>query len=81
MKEMVGSINTTEATKYIQHDIHHEMPCELRKYLEIDLFSKIQLKAGKEISICTAHWLQREGFKYTEQKKSFYHNGDVLTYG
>ena len=76
---------TAEAEKYIQHAVHHEMPRGLRKYLEVDLFPRIQLKARKGISICTAcHWLHREGFKYMEHKKSLYYDGhdqpDVITY-
>jgi hypothetical protein len=76
---------TTEAAKYIQHVVHHEMLRGLRKYLEVDLFPRIQLKAGKGISISTARrWLQREGFQYMEHKKSLYYDGhdrpDVLAY-
>lgn len=79
------TVVTAEAAKYIQHAVHHEMPRGLRKYLEVDLFPRIQLKAGKGISIRTARrWLHREGFKYTEHKKSLYYDGhdrpDVVAY-
>lgn len=58
-------------------------PHGMRKYLEVNFFPRIQLKAGNGISICTAHrWSQREG--YTEHKKSLYYDGhdrpDVLTH-
>ena len=55
------------------------------KYIELELFPQIQVKASRGVSLCTTHrWLHREGFKYTEHKKSLYFDGherpDVVEY-
>ena len=43
-----------EAEKYAKHIIDKEMPCGLKKYLEVELFPRIQMKVRKGISISTA---------------------------
>ncbi|KAF8810713.1 hypothetical protein BYT27DRAFT_7209170 [Phlegmacium glaucopus] len=76
---------TVEAAKYICHAVNKEMPEGLKKYLEVELFPRIQMKAANGISLRTARrWLYHEGFRYTEHKKSLYYDGhdrpDVLAY-
>ena len=61
------------------------MPTGLKKYLELELFPRIQVKVSKGISLRTARrWLHREGFKYTAHKKGLYFDGhereDVVEY-
>ena len=61
------------------------MPQGSMKHLQLEHFPQIQIKAGKGVSLHTAHrWLHREGFKYTEHKKSLYFDGherpDVVEY-
>ena len=73
------------ADKYLRHLVDNEMPRGLKKYMELELFPCIQLKAGKGISLSTAcHWLQKEGFQYIGYKKGLYFNGhdqpDVIKY-
>jgi hypothetical protein len=64
------------AAKYAHHVTNTEMPQGLKKYLEVELLPRIHLKAGKGVSLCTAHrWLYRDGFKFTEHKKSLYFDG------
>ena len=46
------------------------MPNGLKKYMELELFPRIQVKAGKGISLHTAcRWLHKEGLKYTAHTK------------
>ena len=76
---------STSAQKYFHHVVDHEIPRGLKKYMELELFPRIQLKVTKGISIRTARrWLHREGFRYTEHKKSLYYDGherpDVVLY-
>ncbi|KAF9461189.1 hypothetical protein BDZ94DRAFT_1264200 [Collybia nuda] len=60
-----------EFKKYLHHIVESEMPRGLKKYLEVELFPRIQLKVARGVSVCTArHWLHRKGFKFTEHKKS-----------
>ena len=71
--------------KHMRHVVDNEIPRGLQKYLEVELFPRIQLKVTKGISIHTARrWLHREGFQYTEHKKSLYFDGherpDVVAY-
>jgi hypothetical protein len=73
------------AAKYAHHVTNTEMPQGLKKYLEVELFPCIHLKAGKGVSLhTTCRWLYREGFKFTEHKKSLYFDGherpDVVYY-
>ncbi|KAF7326915.1 hypothetical protein MVEN_02585400 [Mycena venus] len=76
----------SEATKkYALDAVHNEMPQGLKKYMETELFSCLQLKAGKGISLSTAHrWLHNEGFQYIGHKKDVHFDGhdcpDVVTY-
>jgi hypothetical protein len=59
-----------EAKKYLHNIIETEMPAGLKKYLELELFPRIQMKVSKGISLRTARrWLHKEGFKYTAHKK------------
>ena len=73
------------ADKYLHHLVDNEMPQGLKKYMEVELFPCIHLKAGHGISLVTACcWLHSEGFKYTTHKKGLYFNGhdwpDVVQY-
>ncbi|KAJ7586722.1 hypothetical protein C8J56DRAFT_1085285 [Mycena floridula] len=73
------------AKAYLQTIVDEEMPQGLKKYLELELFPHIHLKVAKGISVRTArHWLQAEGFRYTEHKKALYYDGhnhpDVIKY-
>lgn len=48
----------SEAEKYLHALVDDEMPCGLKKYLELELFSRIHLKVGHGISLATAcRWL------------------------
>lgn len=74
-----------EAEKYLRRVVDKEMPQGLKKYMEVDLFPRIQLKVCKGVSISTAHrWLHREGFRYMQHKKALYYDGhdrpDVVDY-
>ncbi|KAF9455892.1 hypothetical protein BDZ94DRAFT_1293065 [Collybia nuda] len=67
---------TKEAEKYLCHVVESEMPRGLKKYLEVELFPRIQLKVARGVSVRTARrWLHREGFKFTEHKKALYYDG------
>lgn len=73
------------ADKYLRHLVDNEMPQGLKKYMEVELFPRIHLKAGHGISLVTARrWLHSEGFKYTTHKKGLYFDGhdrpDVVQY-
>lgn len=73
------------AKKYLEKIVSDEMPRGLKWYMEVELFPQIQLKVGKGVSLQTAHrFLYREGFQYTEHKKSLYYDGherpDVIDY-
>ena len=73
------------AKKYLEHIVKTEMPAGLKKYLDVELFPRIHMKVGRGISMSTARrMLMREGFKYTEHKKSLYYDGherpDVVNY-
>lgn len=73
------------AKKYLEHIVKTEMPAGLKKYLDVELFPRIHMKVGRGISMSTARrMLMREGFKYTEHKKSLYYDGherpDVVKY-
>jgi hypothetical protein len=74
-----------EAKKYLHHIVEKEMPTGLKKYLETELFPRVQMKIGKGISLRTARrWLHKEGFRYTAHKKALYYDGherdDVVEY-
>lgn len=74
------------AKKYLKDIVRKEIPCGMKKYLEVELFPRIHLKAnGKGISLQTARrWLHQEGFRYMEHKKALYYDGherpDVVAY-
>jgi hypothetical protein len=42
------------ADEYLHHIIHDEMPHGLKKYMEYELFLRIQLKVGWGVSLSTA---------------------------
>ena len=74
-----------EARKYLQHVVSTEMPAGLKKYMELKLFPRIQMKVTRGISLRTARrWLHKEGFWYTVHKKALYFDGheceDVTEY-
>jgi len=71
-----GKLIPSAADQYLCHIVHEEMPQGLKKYMEIELFPRIQLKVKKGISLSTAHWwLQSEGFRYIGHKKGLYFDG------
>ncbi|KAI5990947.1 hypothetical protein EDD15DRAFT_2169699 [Pisolithus albus] len=52
----------TAAEHYLKHITNFEMPQGLKKYMELELFPRIQLKPSKGISLATARrLLRREG--------------------
>ena len=64
------------ADEYLHHIIRDEMPRGLKKYMEYELFPRIQLKVGRGISLSTARrWMHKEGFRYISHKKGFYYDG------
>ena len=47
-----------------------EMPKALKRHLELEIFPRIHMKVGRDISVSTAHrWMHREGFQYMAYKK------------
>jgi hypothetical protein len=65
-----------ESKKYLRHVVSKEMPAGLKKYMELELFPRIQLKVARGISLRMARrWLHKEGFKYTAHKKALYYDG------
>jgi transposase len=73
------------AKKYLREVTEHEMPAGLKKYIELELFPRIQHKVKKGISLETARrFLHAEGFRYVEHKKAVYYDGherpDVVEY-
>ncbi|KIJ39628.1 hypothetical protein M422DRAFT_174797 [Sphaerobolus stellatus SS14] len=44
----------TEADKYLHHIVNKEMPEGLKKYMELELFPRIQMKVAKGVAISTA---------------------------
>lgn len=64
------------ATKYAEDIVNNEIPKGIKKYLELELFPRIHLKAVKGVSLNTARrWLRAEGFRYTQYKKAIYFDG------
>ncbi|CAK5267892.1 unnamed protein product [Mycena citricolor] len=82
----MGQLIPAAAEKYLTHLVEDEMPRGLKKYMELEIFPRIQLKAGnKGVSIITARrWLLKEGFKFISHKKGLYFDGhdrpDVVDY-
>ena len=74
------------AEKYVHHLVDEEMPRGLKKYLELELFPRIHYRpVGKGVTLETARqFLHKEGFRFTEHKKSLYYDGherpDVVEY-
>ncbi|KAM6496657.1 hypothetical protein JOM56_007130 [Amanita muscaria] len=80
-EKMVGEA----AKKYLQHIVDEEMPRGLKRYLDLELMPRIQMKVGKGVSLETARrWLHHEGFRFMEHKKGLYFDGherpDVVDY-
>ncbi|KAF7371965.1 hypothetical protein MVEN_00054500 [Mycena venus] len=80
-----GKLIPEAAKKYALDAVRNEMPQGLKKYMEAELFPRLQLKAGKGISLSTARrWLHSEGFQYIGHKKDVYFDGhdrpDVVAY-
>jgi hypothetical protein len=80
-----GNMLPAAADKYLRDVVQSEMPKGLKKYMELELFPRIQMKVGKGISLSTARrWLQKEGFWYISYKKGLYFDGhdrpDVVKY-
>ncbi|KIJ39220.1 hypothetical protein M422DRAFT_258109 [Sphaerobolus stellatus SS14] len=74
-----------EASKCLHQIVNTEMPTGLKKYMELELFPRIQMKVAKGVSLSTACcWLVKEGFQYTAHKKALYYDGherpDVVQY-
>jgi len=66
----------TAAAHYLEHITNFEIPEGLKKYMELELFPRIQLKSSKGISLATARrLLRREGFQFQKYKKSLYYDG------
>jgi hypothetical protein len=74
------------AEEYVHHLVDKEMPQGLKKYLELELFPRIQYcTVGKGVTLETARqFLHKEGFRFTEHKKALYYDGherpDVVEY-
>ena len=73
------------AEKYLRHVVDEEMPKGLKRYIELELFPRIQQKVTKGVSLETARrFLRKEGFRYTEHKKTLFYDGhdrpDVVDY-
>ena len=71
--------------KYLQHLVDTEMPAGLKRYLELDLFPHIHMKAVCGVSLSTACcWLHAKGFHYISHNKGPYFDGhdhpDVINY-
>lgn len=80
-----GQLVASAADKYLRHIVNEEMPRGLMKYMDINLFPRLQLKVGKGVSLSTARrWLHSEGFRYIGHKKGLYFDGhdrpDVVAY-
>jgi len=71
--------------KYLCHLVCEEMPLDLKKYMDVELFPRVHLQVGRGISLSTARcWLRQEGFHFISHKKGMYFDGhdhpDVLSY-
>ena len=78
---MVAKVAETYGTNLM----NKEIPLGLKKYLELELFPRIHMKATRGVSLSTARrWLHREGFRFTEHRKALYFDGherpDVVEY-
>ena len=73
------------AKAYGTHLMKDKIPRGLKRYLELELFPRVHMKATRGISTRTAQrWLHREGFRFTEHRKALYFDGherpDVVEY-
>ena len=80
-KKMVAKVAET----YGMNLMNKEIPLGLKKYLELELFPRIHMKATQGVSLSTARrWLHRKGFRFTEHRKALYFDGherpDVVEY-
>jgi hypothetical protein len=80
-----GTMIPSAADPYLRHLVNEEMPKGLKRYMELELFPRIQLKVAKGISLATARrWLKNEGFRYIAYNKGLYFDGhdrpDVVKY-
>ena len=80
-QKMVPTVAKTYGTDLMKN----EVPKGLKRYLELELFPRIHMKVARGVSLCTARrWLHREGFRFTEHRKSLYFDGherpDVVEY-
>lgn len=67
---------TAEMKTYLDHVNNIEMPKGLKKYLEIELFPRIQYKAAYGVSLATARrWLRAEGFEWKLHAKGLFYDG------
>ncbi|KIK01756.1 hypothetical protein K443DRAFT_122247 [Laccaria amethystina LaAM-08-1] len=73
-----GNMLPAAADKYLRDVVQSEMPKGLKKYMDLELFPRI------ENSDEARHWLRKEGFRYISYKKGFYFDGhdrpDVVKY-
>jgi len=81
VQTMVPTVAKTYGTDLMKNEI----PKGLKRYLELELFPRIHMKVARGVSLCTARrWLHREGFRFTEHRKSLYFDGherpDVVEY-
>ena len=80
-KKMVPKVAEAYGTNLVKKEI----PLGLKHYLELKLFPRIHMKAIRGVSLSTARrWVHREGFRFTEHRKSLYFDGheqpDVVEY-
>ena len=80
-QKMVPTVVKSYGTNLMNNDI----PKGLKRYLELELFPRIRMKAVRGVSLRTARrWLHREGFRFTEHRKALYFDGhkrpDVVDY-
>lgn len=73
------------AQKYATHILENEMPKGLKKYMEVELFPRIQLKVARGWSLETCRVILHDlGLQYIEHQKGLYYDGhersDVVDY-
>jgi len=81
----VGKLLLAAANQYLKQITDNEMPNSLKKYMEVELFPRIHLKATHGISLAMVRqWLHCEGFHYVSHKKGLFFDGhdrdDVIRY-
>jgi hypothetical protein len=80
-----GQMIPKVAKEYAKELAENEMPRGLQKYVQIELFPRVQLQCKRGISLVTARrWLRSEGFRFISFKKEVYFDGheraDVVAY-